>query len=82
LYPAEASLFAVSMLLFTEGGNTYTGAEITKWLKEAGFKRVELLKVKKETEDWEDGILVAVAPETRPGTTAPRIQLGGRSRAR
>ena len=82
LYPAEASLFAVSMLLFTEGGNTYTGAEITKWLKQAGFKRVKLLKVKKETEDWEDGILVAGAPETHPRTTVPRTQLGGRSRAR
>ena len=74
LYPAEASLFAVSMLLFTEGGNTYAAAEIKKWLKDAGFKRVELLPVKKETEDWEDGILVAVAPGSRPRTTVRRTQ--------
>jgi SAM-dependent methyltransferase len=62
LVPEEASLFAVSMLLFTETGNTYSVAETTTWLKEAGFGPVRLLKMKKGTEDWEDGILEAVSP--------------------
>lgn len=65
LYPAEASLFAVSMLLFTEGGNTYSVAETTKWLKDAGFGPVKMLRVKKGIEDWEDGILEARAPASR-----------------
>ena len=59
LLPDEASLFAVSMLLFTEAGNTYSVAETTAWLKEAGFGSVKLLKMKKGTEDWEGGILEA-----------------------
>ena len=33
LFPEEATLFAVSMLLFTEGGNTYTVGETSAWLK-------------------------------------------------
>jgi len=60
LYPEEASLFAVSMLLFTETGNTYSVAETTTWLKEAGFASVRPVKMKKGTEDWEGGILEAV----------------------
>jgi SAM-dependent methyltransferase len=39
LFPAEASLFAVSMLLFTEGGNTYSASETAAWLRESGFSR-------------------------------------------
>jgi SAM-dependent methyltransferase len=65
LYPAEASLFAVSMLLFTEGGNTYSASETAKWLKEAGFIGVRTLPIKKGTEDWEDGILEASVPVPR-----------------
>lgn len=82
LYPAEASLFAVSMLLFTESGNTYSAPETTRWLKDAGFGRVEALRVKKGTEDWEDGILEAVAPGSHRGTTARRTRSKGSSRAR
>jgi SAM-dependent methyltransferase len=62
LVPEEASLFAVSMLLFTDTGNTYSVAEATRWLKQAGFGSVTLLKMKQGTEDWEGGILEAVAP--------------------
>lgn len=82
LYPAEASLFAVSMLLFTEGGNTYSATETMRWLKDAGFVQVKLLRVKKRMEDWEDGILEAVAPGSRPGRTVRRARLKGSSRAR
>jgi SAM-dependent methyltransferase len=82
LYPAEASLFAVSMLLFTEGGNTYSTSETTKWLKGAGFVSVRILPIKKGTEDWEDGILEASVLGPRPKTTVRRIQSTGNRRAR
>ena len=59
LFPEEASLFAVSMLLFTETGNTYSLAETSAWLKEAGFGSIRPLKMKKGMEDWEGGILEA-----------------------
>lgn len=64
LLPEEASLFAVSMLLFTESGNTYTVADTTAWLKEAGFESITQRTMKKGMEDWEGGILVAVNPAT------------------
>jgi SAM-dependent methyltransferase len=62
LFPEEASLFAVSMLLFTERGNTYSAAETRAWLTDAGFKRFRVLRMKKGTEDWEGGILEARLP--------------------
>ena len=72
LFPQEASLFAVSMLLFTENGNTYTATAVTAWLKSAGFGSVRQLKMKKGTEDWEGGILEAVAPGATAQTRARR----------
>ena len=51
LFPEEASLFAVSMLLFTESGNTYKAADTKGWLTDAGFERVRVLRMKKGTED-------------------------------
>jgi ubiquinone/menaquinone biosynthesis C-methylase UbiE len=39
--PPFALLFALNMLLNTEEGGTYTLAEYTEWLNEAGFGRVE-----------------------------------------
>jgi len=74
LYPLEASLFAVSMLLFTEGGNTYSASETAKWLKGAGFVSVKSLPIRKGTEDWEDGVLEASAPGLHPKATARRTQ--------
>ncbi|MGA6828588.1 SAM-dependent methyltransferase [Nitrospira sp. NS4] len=82
LNPPDASLFAVSMLLFTEEGNTYSAADTTNWLKDAGFGRVKVLRLKRGTEDWEDGILEAVAPGKRPGTRARRTRSRGSSTAR
>ena len=79
LFPAEASLFAVSMLLFTEGGDTYSKSETTEWLRTCGFSRIKVLQIKKETEDWEDGILEAVAPGTPPRTIARRTRSRGSS---
>lgn len=82
LHPAEASLFAVSMLLFTDEGNTYSAKETSVWLKEAGFVTTRVLQMKPGTEDWEDGILEAVAPGIRPGTRARRRQSRGSSKPR
>ena len=62
LFPEEAGLFAVSMLLFTESGNTYSVAETTAWLKAAGFGSIKTVRMKKGMEDWEGGILEAVNP--------------------
>lgn len=82
LQPAEASLFAVSMLLFTEEGNTYSARETSVRLKEAGFAKTTVLRMKPGTEDWEDGILEAVAPGTRPEMRARRTQSRGSSTVR
>lgn len=82
LYPAEASLFAVSMLLFTDGGNTYTAAETTRWLTDAGFRRITPLSVRKGTGDWEDGILEATVSGPRPGKSFHRRRSTGSSTSR
>jgi SAM-dependent methyltransferase len=59
LYPREASLFAVTMLLFTDRGDTYSVRDTTAWLKRAGFAKVRPVRMKKGTEDWDGGILEA-----------------------
>ncbi len=79
LYPADATLFAFSMLLFTEEGDTYSAAETTKWLTDAGFARIRLRTMKKGREDWEGGILEAVAPERPLKTTGRQTRLRARS---
>ena len=57
LRPPEANLFAVTMLLFTDTGNTYKSKDIQKWLRLAGFKKPKSLLLKRGTGDW-DGILI------------------------
>ena len=42
--PADGALFAVNMLVATEGGNCYTFEEIRGSLEAAGFGRVRLLQ--------------------------------------
>jgi len=74
LFPEEASLFAVSMLLFTESGNTYSLAETSAALKQVGFSSVKTLKMKKGKEDWEDGILQAVLPAGHSRRRDPRTR--------
>ena len=59
LHPQDASLFAVTMLLFTDRGNTYSIRDTATWLKRAGFTRVRTLRMKRGTEDWDEGILEA-----------------------
>ena len=82
LFPEEASLFAVSMLLFTETGNTYSVADTTSWLKEAGFSSVRPLKMARGKEDWEGGILEAVVPARMSKTHDPRRRSVRNSRSR
>lgn len=41
----DAALFAVTMLIITARGNTYTAPEYEGWLREAGFGRVEFVPV-------------------------------------
>jgi SAM-dependent methyltransferase len=62
LYPEEASLFAVSMLLFTERGNTYSLRDPARWLKGAGYVKIRPMKMKRGTEDWDGGLLEASRP--------------------
>ncbi|MEW5944647.1 MAG: methyltransferase [bacterium] len=38
--PAASALFSVNMLVNTDGGRAYSGAEIAGWLKKAGLKGV------------------------------------------
>jgi SAM-dependent methyltransferase len=82
LFPEEASLFAVSMLLFTERGNTYSAAETRAWLTDAGFERIKVLRMKKGTEDWEGGILEARLPGTNVKMRARRTESIKSSRSR
>jgi len=41
--PANATIFALNMLVHTDHGDTFSFKEIGDWLKEAGFKRVRSL---------------------------------------
>lgn len=43
-YPPEGALFAIDMLVNTQGGDTYTFHEVAQDLKEAGFIDVRLLR--------------------------------------
>ncbi len=43
--PPSALIFAVNMLVNTESGDTYTFAEMSRWLKSAGFKNPRVLDV-------------------------------------
>ena len=57
LRPIETNLFAVTMLLFTETGNTFNLGEVQKWLTNTGYKKPETITLKKGTGDWE-GMLI------------------------
>ena len=47
--PPLAAIFAVHMLVMTDGGRTYSGAELGAWMREVGFVDVEILKVSDDT---------------------------------
>ena len=82
LYPFEAGLFAVTMLLFTETGNTYSLADTVRWLREAGFERVRPIRMRKGMEDWDGGLLEASRPVVRPEKLARPRRSAENSRGR
>ena len=47
--PVMATIFAVHMLVMTEGGRTYSGAEISAWMTSAGFSEIKVKKVSDDT---------------------------------
>lgn len=47
--PLSAALFAVHMLVMTEGGRTYSGKEIADWMTERGFSAVQVNRVSDDT---------------------------------
>jgi predicted O-methyltransferase YrrM len=56
--PRDGAIFAVNMLVNTEGGSTYTFNEIKTWLEEAGFANVRYLKAGEHM----DGLVEAFKP--------------------
>ncbi len=57
--PQEGALFAINMLVNTQGGDTYTFDEVERGLKEAGFTDARLLR----SGDRMDCIVGAVKPK-------------------
>jgi ubiquinone/menaquinone biosynthesis C-methylase UbiE len=55
--PMTAALFAVHMLVMTEGGRSYSGPEIAGWMAEQGFEEPQVLKVSEDT-----GVVVGRRP--------------------
>jgi len=43
LYPIDTTAFALTMLLFTDTGNTYAAQDVMRWLRKAGYRRVRVL---------------------------------------
>ncbi len=43
--PKEAALFAINMLAATARGNVYTKAEISSWLRTAGFMKIRTVRL-------------------------------------
>ena len=43
-HPPSGTMFAVNMLVGTEGGNTYSFEEIKTDLEAAGFERIRLIQ--------------------------------------
>ena len=62
LRPLEANLFAVTMLLYTDTGNTYPLQDVRTWLHKAGLNRTRLIQLQKGTGDWEGQLLEARRP--------------------
>jgi hypothetical protein len=43
--PAQAALFSLNMLVATDAGASYSEAEYTRWMKDAGFSEVNRIKL-------------------------------------
>ncbi|MFQ5806075.1 MAG: methyltransferase [Phycisphaerae bacterium] len=57
--PRRGAVFAINMLVSTEGGNCYTFEEIHSGLTEAGFERIRLI----QGDEQMDGVVEAFRPE-------------------
>ena len=66
LRPLEMNLFAGTMLLYTETGNTYPRQDVQAWLHKASLNRTPLIRLKQGTGDWEGQILEARPPAIQP----------------
>ncbi len=62
LRPLETNLFAVTMLLYTDTGNTYPLQDVRAWLHKAGLNRTRVIRLKQGTGDWEGQLLEARRP--------------------
>jgi ubiquinone/menaquinone biosynthesis C-methylase UbiE/predicted transcriptional regulator len=62
LRPLETNLFAVTMLLYTDTGNTYPLQDVRSWLHKAGLNRTRIIRLKQGTGDWEGQVLEARPP--------------------
>ncbi len=49
IHPVEGALFAINMLVNTEGGSTYTESEVKGWLEEAGLCNIQRMEVASRT---------------------------------
>ncbi len=59
LYPTDRTAFALTMLLFTDTGNTYASRDVMRWLRKAGYRRVKLLTGIGRRKDGENGLIEA-----------------------
>lgn len=57
LYPIDTTAFAVTMLLFTEKGNTYAMHDVREWLQQTGYVDVQELGSVGARKDGENGLL-------------------------
>lgn len=60
--PASAAIFAVNMLVSTEGGRSYRASEISAWMKDAGLTRIKVQAFP------DDGLITG----TKPGAARKR----------
>ncbi len=60
LSPIETNLFAITMLLYTEAGNTYSAEEVKTWMTKAGFRKVTSVPTAEEP------LLEATLPAKKP----------------
>ncbi|MFQ5992565.1 MAG: methyltransferase, partial [Nitrospiraceae bacterium] len=72
LYPQDTNLFAVTMLLFTDRGNTYSTREVKAWLTKAGFGQVRRLKFRAGSEAVDADVLEASRLNAHRGTRTRR----------
>jgi len=59
LYPIDTTAFALTMLLFTDTGNTYASRDVMRWLRKAGYARVRLLTRIGKRKDGENCLIEA-----------------------